>query len=403
MADKMSTKERAVEPPSVPIERDVNSIDLVHLSRTIYRKRRTVVGVALLAGILTGCVSLLMPNLYTAAGSLLPSQSDSVRTSASALAGQLSALGAGSLLGGGAKSPGDLYVGLLSSRSVADELIAHFNLVKIYRVKHQADARKVLANQSLFEVGAKDSLLTISVTNKDPKLAHDLVQSYMEALHDINSRLALRESSQRRLFFEQQLANEKNSLADAEVDLKKVEQRSGIIAPAGQTQEHIQTLAGLRAQAMARHVELASLRESSTEQNPEVVRLNSEIHDLNDQIARLEGGPSSPERSGPTGPLATSKIPDVELEYVRAEREVKYHEALFEILSRQYESARIDEAHDAPLLQVIDPASMPEVKTSPHRLTMVLIGLLAGSILGCILVVCRDKWPGWVIAFRSGE
>jgi uncharacterized protein involved in exopolysaccharide biosynthesis len=210
----------------------------------------------------------------------------------------------------------------------------------------------------------------------------------MDALRQTNGRLALTQSSQRRLFFGDQLAKEKDALEDAEVDLKKTEEQSGLIAPAGQTESEIKTIAETQAQMAAREVQLASLRESSTEENPQVIRLRSEIEDLRGQLARLQQGNGRESAAS----IPTSKVPELQLEYVRKEREVKYHETLFDMLSRQYEAARLDEAHDAPVLQVLDPASYPDAKSSPKRLYIMLGGLAFGLFAGCLWVLAREPF-----------
>jgi len=209
----------------------------------------------------------------------------------------------------------------------------------------------------------------------------------MDALRETNGRLALGQSSQRRLFFEEQLANEKNHLEDAEVDFKKTEEQTGLIAPTGQTEAQIRTIAETQAQIAARQVQLAALRQSATEGNPEVVRLRSEIADLQNQLSNLQRG--SGKGSSPNIP--TSKVPEIQLQYVRKAREVKYHEALFEILAKQYEAARLDEARDAPVLQILDAASYPDTRSSPKRAVIMLVGALLGLIVGCAWVLFKNR------------
>jgi uncharacterized protein involved in exopolysaccharide biosynthesis len=281
-------------------------------------------------------------------------------------------------------------VGILKSRSIEEQIIQRFDLKKVYKVKKESQAEKILAANSTFGVGLKDSIVTLSVTDVDPSRARDLVNAYLDALRETNGRLALSESSQRRLFFGQQLDKEKNALEDAEVDLKKTEEQSGLIAPAGQTASEIQMIAQTRAQIAAREVELSALRQSATAQNPAYIRLQSEIGDLQGQLARLQTGSG---RIG-DGAIPTSKVPELALDYVRKTREVKYHEELFEMLARQYEAARMDESHDAPLLQVLDPASYPDTKTSPKRMLLMLGGLIFGFLAGSVWVLLRERFKG---------
>jgi uncharacterized protein involved in exopolysaccharide biosynthesis len=298
---------------------------------------------------------------------------------------------------GGIKSPSDLYVGILKSRSVGSKLVKRFDLKSVYRVKKESEAEKRLASNSDFDIGIKDSIVTISVTDKSPTRAQDMANAYLDVLRDTNGRLALSESSQRRLFFGQQLAKEKDDLADAEVELKKTQETSGLIAPAGQTVSEIQIIAETRAQLAMRQVELSALRQSATEQNPQLIRLQSEIKDLEGQLSRLHTGTG---KSG-GGAIPTSKFPALALDYVRKSREVKYHELLFEMLSKQYEAARIDEAREAPLLQVLDIASYPDAKSFPPRMLMMLGGLILGCLAGSGWVLMQARFTMFFASLGS--
>jgi uncharacterized protein involved in exopolysaccharide biosynthesis len=329
--------------------------------------------------------ALVLPPQYTSVAAVIPPSSSS--NSSAALVGQLSALGAGSLLGGaGPKSPAELYVGILKSRSVAEEMVKRFNLKTVYKAKKETSAEKILAGKSTFDVDAKNSIIKISVTDPSPARARDMTQGYLDVLRSTNDRLAISESSQRRLFFEQRLAKEKDDLENAEVELKKTEEKSGLIAPSGQTASEIQTIAATRAQVTEREVELAGLLKYQAEESPDVIRLKSEISYLQKQLASLQGG----KEKSLGGAIPTSMVPELQLDYVRKEREVKYHESLFEILSKQYEAARLDEAHDAPLLQVLDNPSYPDQKSSPHLMLIVLGGVICGLFIGCLWVLVRD-------------
>jgi capsule polysaccharide export protein KpsE/RkpR len=181
--------------------------------------------------------------------------------------------------------------------------------------------------------------------------------------------------------------------------LKKTEEQSGLISPAGQTETEIKTIAETQGAIAAREVQLAALRDSATEQNPEVIRLRSEIGDLQGQLSRLQSGSGT--RS--IASIPTSKVPELQLEYVRKEREVKYHEALFDILSRQYESARLDESRDAPVLQVLDAASYPETKSWPKRSYFMFGGLLVGFISACVWVLVRYSIRELRVSHPSSE
>lgn len=330
--------------------------------------------------LLSGLVSLILltvfaytrPLSYTATASFLPPESGGASGTAAMLS-QLSGLGAASLLGGG-RSQADLCIGILKSRTVSDKLIARFHLMELYKVKKLSVAEGMLQGSSLFLPGSKDPLVNISVTNGNPVLARDLANAYLDALQETSATLALSESSQRRLFYEQRLAKEKDDLTNAEVALKQVEEQTGLVAPTGQTMSHIQAQAQIQAQITEREVRLAALLSRETEENIDVISLRSEIGSLRGQLSQTEKGTNSNQPS-------TAQMPAIQLEYVRKEREVKFHEALFEILSKQYEAARLDESRDAPL-QVLDRATTPDSKSGPHRTLFMLFGLFAGLAFG---------------------
>jgi tyrosine-protein kinase Etk/Wzc len=379
-------------------EEEEESIDFVEIFQTLRRGKKSIYQVSMGCFAIATLIAFLVPLSYTSAVSFIPPNLNNSSSMTSVLAGQLSALGAGDLLGA-TKSPGDLYAGILRSRSIAATLIKRFDLLRIYKVKKESQAEKVLASATAVSVDLKSSIVTLDVTAKSPQLAHDLANAYMDALRETNGRLALSQSSQRRLFFGQQLEGEKNDLEDAEVELKKTEEQSGLIAPSGQTESEIKTIADTQAQIAIREVQLAALRESATEQNPEVIRLRSEISDLQGQLSRLQSGSGNKS----TASIPTSKVPELQLEYVRKEREVKYHEALFDMLSRQYEAARLDEARDAPLLQVLDEASYPDTKSAPKRLYYMLGGLFFGLIGSSIWVLTRAHFEVHGASLRPSD
>ncbi len=314
----------------------------------------------------------------------------------SALAGQLSLL-SGSLGLASQKSPAETYITLLGSRTLADKLIDRFHLMDAYKVRKRSVAEAILAGQSKFELGARDGVITVKVTDRSAEHARDLANAYLDELHGMTAEFAVTEASQRRLFFEQQLQREKDRLADAEVALRQVQETTGLIAPTGQTQMELQTIAQTRAAISSRQAALAGLRASATDQNRAVVRLSDEIADLRRQLSRLEdGGGTDGSRSVPV-----AKVPQAEMEYVRRERDVKYHEELFEVLAKQYESARLDESHDAPVLQVVDYAVAPDTKSGPRRGLIGGASCVLGILLGALYTLIRDR--SWMSPARARQ
>lgn len=346
------------------------------------RKLLIVLTTLVFAAIAAVLVFFVIRPMYTGKAQIMPPQQEQSGLSAlMSQVGALSSLAGGGEGGGlGLKNTSDLYVGLLKSETVANDLVKQFDLVHLYREKRLSQAQRELARRSTFLVG-KDSLISISVEDHDPNRAAAMANAYVSELDGLNSHLAITQAAQRRLFYEQQLAQEKDKLADAEVALKQTEESTGAIAPTGQTENVIRQIAQVEAGITSREVELDALRTSSTDENPNVVRLNTELDSLRSQLQEIESGQQK-HRPGDIS-ITTADVPTVGLEYIRKERDVKYHQLLFDLLARQYEAARIDEAKAAPLIQVVDPAKTPDWKSGPHRLLWVaisaLLGLFAGS------------------------
>lgn len=391
----------AAELPSVvvpaeyphPSQSAEESVSLLDLALVLAARKWFIILFTLAVTIITALITLILPFVFTATTTMLPPQQAS---SASSLLGSLGGLA--SLAGGGGggaaasmlglKNPADLYIGLLQSATVEDGLIQRFNLMQLYRRKFLVDTRNVLKSNTKI-AAEKSSLISISVKDKDPKRAAALANGYVEELHKLMSHLAVTDAAQRRMFFEQQLEGEKNKLADAEVALEVTERKTGIIQPQGQAAVVIGTIAQLRAQISADEVELAALRTSATDQNSDVVTLQSQIQGLRAQLADFEKG-----HPGATGSVLTptSQLPAASLEYIRRMRDVKYYETLFTLLARQYEMAKVDEAKEGQMIQVVDPALVPERRSWPPRTLLTLVAFVLAAGLSSLWVVLQAAY-----------
>ncbi len=362
-----------------------DGISILDLLLILARRKWLILGLTFLGGVIATIIAFLVPPTYTATAVIMPPQQQS-----SMAAAMLSQLGGAAGLASqslGIKNPSDPYIGILSSRTVADELIAQFNLQKVYQTAKLTNTRKALSGKTKFN-SAKYSLIQISVEDRDPERAADLANAYVDKLQAQNSRLAITEASQRRLFFEKQLEAEKDSLANAEAELKKTQEQKGIFQVSSQVQVVIASMAQMRAEVTAREVNLERLKAGATTNNPEVLRQEIELKALRSKLGELEAS-SSQKRSGDPF-LPTSMVPEAGLEYARRLREVKYHETLFEILAKQYEAARIDEAKQAPIIQIVDRAIAPDVKSAPARAIYLMMGVLLGGVFGIVAAVFKN-------------
>ena len=359
---------------------------LLDLLLTLAERKWFILSMTLAGALVMSVVAFLIPPMYTATASIMPPQQQ--QSAVTALLGQLGPLASAAGGGLGIKTPGDLYVAILGSRTIADDLIRSFKLRELYGVPTMYGARKLLAKRSAI-TGGKEPLIKVSVEDHDPKRAAGLANAYLDELSRQNGRLALTESAQRRLFFERQLDAQKKSLADAEAALKVTQERTGILQVTAQVESVIGNMARLRAAIASREVALSALTNAATPQNPEVVRQQAELATLREQLHKLEASSDPGGRGDPMIP--TSRVPAVGLEYVRAVRELKYNETLFELLLKQYEAARIDEAKEAPVIQVVDSAVPPERKSGPDRALLVFTGLFSSAILAGFIAVAGSR------------
>lgn len=361
-----------LEHPTSPPDED--NLDLLDLALILVKRKKLVIVTTAVCAIVATVVSFLLPNRYTATTTILPP-----RQSQSAASLLLSQLGGGSLsplatLGAsslGLKNPSDIYIGILQSRSIADPLIQKFRLQDVYHDRRLSDTRKDLSKNTDFEIG-KEGLISISVEDKNAQRAAALANAYVEELRDVTQHLAVTEAAQRRLFFEEQLQQAKDALSVAEVALKESQQKSGMLQLDSQSRVIIEAVATIRAQIAAKEVELQAISTYATDENPQKIVAQQELTALRAQLAKLEHNSGS---AGTDPLVAVGNLPAAGLEYVRRLREVKYRETIFELLAKQYEAAKLDEAKEAAVIQVLDPAVAPDKKSSPKR--SLVVGLVA--------------------------
>src|SRR6266581_4776512 len=377
MAEQVT--ENPKESSAASISSDDDEISLLDLLIVLAKHKRIVLGIPFVVAIVAAIISLLLPNIYTGTTRILPPQQSA--SAASALLSQLGgAVGGLAGVAGGAlgiRSPNDLYVGMLKSRTVADNLIGRFDLNKVYDQKLESSTRNTLQSNTTIAAG-RDGIITIDVDDKDPKRAADLANAYVDELMKLTKVLAVTEASQRRLFFERQLLQVKDNLTAAEMAARQGLQKGGLAQVDAQGRSMIEVTARLRAQISAKEVQLGAMRSFAAEGNPELQRTQEELQSLRRELARIEG--SSPIATSSRGGTAGSSG----LDNIGRLRDVKYYEFLYELLAKQYELAKIDEARDATIVQVMDKAIEPDRKSKPHR---ALIVILTGLTVGFLVVI----------------
>jgi tyrosine-protein kinase Etk/Wzc len=357
-----------------------DEVSLLDLLIVLAARKRLIIWITGMFALLAIIISLLLPKSYTAAVVLLPPQQNSSLNNQ--LAAQLGSFGgvAASLAGGSnlLRNPNDMYAAMFRSRVVEDAMISHFGLMQEYRKKYLSDARKKFEHCTIVDGSGKDGLIHISVEDRDPQRAADLANGYVDQFRDLSEHLAITEAGQRRLFFEKQLQQANQNLADAEESLKETEQKTGLIAIDAQTRALVESAASLRAQIVAKEVQIQAMQTYATGENAQLVEAQQELDSLHTQLARLGGG------SDNSGNIIVPKgqMTEAGVEYVRKLRDVRYYETIFDILARQFELAKLDEAKEGALIQVVDPAVPPDKRSFPKRGLIVVGSTMLGLFLG---------------------
>jgi tyrosine-protein kinase Etk/Wzc len=358
---------------------DDEGFDLIGILIILAKYKKLIIRLPIIVAIFAAAISYVIPNSYNASAKLLPPQQP--QSGAAALLSQLGGIAGTAAGAAGIKSPSDLYVGMLKSRTVADTLIAQFNLKKVYDTDFQETARKTLEENTSITAG-KDGLITITVEDNNKKLVALIANSYVDQLTKLTKVLAVTEAAQRRMFFERQLEQAKDRLATAEMTLKGGLDTHGVISVDSQSGAIVATVGRLRAQISAREVQLNSMRAFVTTSNPEFKRIEEELNSARAELSKLENGsPNGPEQSN---------VKQAGLENIKVLRDVKYYQMLYELLAKQYEVARLDEAKDSSIIQVLDPAVEPERKFKPKRAIIVMLSAMAGLFVALFWVFISE-------------
>ena len=348
---------------------------------TVFARRKRLIAAAAAVGILAGIVlSLLLPAEYTSTGRIMPPQQ--TQSTSAMLMNQLTGVsGLASNSGGallGLRNPNEIYIGMLQSRTIADALVNEFSLKDAYRVRDSLAAREKLVHNTSI-IAEKSGMISISVTDRDRTRAARLADAYIEHLRALTKTLAVTEASQRRVFYEEQLKNAKSNLVSAELQFQQVQLRKGVIQPDAQGKAVIAELAELDAQIAAKQAELQAQRSFSTEHNPDVQLLLSQVQSMRQEQARLERGNAG---TGNTA-MALRDLAGSGLDYLNAAHELQYRQTLFDLLLKQYDSARLDEGKEAAIIQVVDFPVAPERRSFPRRTMITLLLAALGILSAC--------------------
>ena len=360
-----------VEPGPVANDDEGSVIDLV---TTLAQRWVLLIVGPLIIGLAALGITYVVPQTFTARTSFLPPQQQG-----SAAASALSSLGALANLagGGGLRTPADQFAALMQSATVQDRIVERFKLLDVYDVRFKSDAKRELAERMRVNVSKRDGIISIEVDDHLPQRAADIANAHIEELRLLTSSLAITEAQQRRGFFERQLAETRGRLDAAQAAL----QGSGVGAGAlkAEPRAAAESYAKLRAEVTGAEVKLQALRSSLVDSAPEIMQQLAALSTMRSQLARVEHANDAGSRSGSA-------------DYIGKYREFKYQEAMFEFFARQFEVARVDEAREGALIQVIDVAQPPERKSKPKRANIAILSTVAAAALLAAWVLVQARW-----------
>jgi uncharacterized protein involved in exopolysaccharide biosynthesis len=348
-------------------EEEISILDLLVVAA---ENLRLLIFGPLLAGLIALGYAYTITPTFTARTSFLPPEKQqSVATAALA---QLGPLAGAAALASGLKNPADQFVSLLKSVTVADSLIDRFKLMELYETAFRQNARKALGGNTKISAG-KDGLIVVVVDDISPQRAADIANAYVSELQSLMGRLALTEAQKRRVFFEDQLERTKTRLTAAEQALGAI----GISASAinAEPEAAVAAVARLQAQVTAQEVRLAAMRSYLTESAPQFQQAQIELRALRAQLGKSAAG----------NPTATSAGG-----YIEKYRDFKYQETLFKLFVQQFELAKIDEAREGAVIQVVDVAFPPEHKSKPSKAKIAVLTTLATGLLLLMWVFVRN-------------
>jgi uncharacterized protein involved in exopolysaccharide biosynthesis len=365
----MNTKQNTASLDELmPSERE--GIDLIEAAIVVGQNKRLLFVWPLICGLVAFATTYMIDPTFVAKSIFMPPQQQQ-----SAAASALQSLGGLAGLAGaaGMKSPGDQYVALMQSATVSNRVIDAFGLMKLYDVETKEEARQELAKNVRIEVGKKDGLVTVEVSDSQPERAAKIANRYIDELRRISSELAITEAQQRRVFFEKQLQHTKSKLAESQRQLQStgVNEKTLRVEPKTAAEAY----ANLRAQVTAAEVRLQSMRGMLTNESPELKGALNNLAALRAQLAKAEMVDQS----------AGSDA------YVNSYREYKYQETLFELFARQFELAKLDESREGSLIQTVDVAAPPEKKTKPRRTMLSLLVAMGAEVLMLIFIFARQS------------
>jgi capsule polysaccharide export protein KpsE/RkpR len=367
--------------------------------RLLWEERRFLFRISVYGLAIFTLIAFLIPKRYESSAVLMPpdDQSNSGMMLAAALASKVTgSLGgiAGNMLG--VKSSGDLFIGILRSRTVQDDLITKFDLRKEYGTSQWDKTRKILAARTMISEDRKSGIITITVTDNDPRRVAAVAAEYVAQLNIVVSKLSTSSAHRERVFLEERLTQVKQDLESAEKDFSQFASKNGAIDIKEQGRAMVESAAVLEGQLIAAQSELQGLKQIYSENNVRVRSLRARISELQSQLQRLGGkqevGADATASDSSDLYPSIRKLPLLGVPYADLYRRTRVQEAVFETLTQQYELAKVAEAKEIPSVRVLDQPDMPEHKSFPPRLVIILLGTFLCCAVATLFVLAKSRW-----------
>lgn len=371
---------------------DADEILLLDYLIFLAKYSRMIIFVSVAVTVLNYLYLFCSPNTYKATARLLPPQQN-LTMSAQLLEGMKGGVSPGAGPGGpgggmgaitssllGLRSPGDMYVGMMTIEPVFDHIISRFHLMELYKTKSLESARKALSRSVNVYLGRKDGIIGVEVASATPKLAAELANAFIEELDWLLKGLALQEAEGRLAFLEKERLQASQHLAKAEESVRLFSERNSVLQIDTQTRGAIEYIARLRAEIDTKEVSIQVMRQQATPLNYDLVRMETEIKGLKEKLRSAE---SQMENCVSDVCLPSGKAPGLALEYLRLFREAKFQESLYQLYTRLVEVARLDMVRDVAVVQALSLAMPPETRST----TRLLPSILAGIITFCAMIV----------------
>jgi capsule polysaccharide export protein KpsE/RkpR len=397
--------------PSYVVDEKILHARSIAKWQLIWNSRRFLLRVGAVGLVASTAIALVIPARYRSTARLMPPDEGSpgmglAMLAASSMSGGTSSLtsqlgsGLGSIAGDmlGIKNSSDLFVGVLHSRTLQDDLINKFNLKKEYWDRKMEDARDDLDARTDFVTDRKTGIITIQVTDHDPRKAAAMVGEYVNELNQVVVQLNTSSAHRERVFLENRLVGVKDDLEAAEKNFSVFASKNTTIDMQSQAKAMIEAGAALEGQLIAAQTSLQGLRQIYSDGNVRVRALQARVDELQRQIKKIGGTSdetaSPPDQAGQELYPSIRKLPLLGVGYADLFRNTKVEETLFEVLTREYELAKVQEAKETPSVKVLDPPDIPQKRSFPPRLVIIILGTAFSLVGGVFFVFGRKSWDG---------